>query len=102
MRIRARIFLIVAIVMATITFSPITLAAKSEDKKVEQAHVRVNINSAKADVISDALVGVGLKKAQAIVAYRKKNGRFKSVEDLVLVKGIGNAILEKNRSRITL
>lgn len=56
----------------------------------------VNINTADAKVISKNIKGVGLKKAQAIVAYREKNGIFKKVEDLKKVKGIGNKLLKKN------
>ena len=37
---------------------------------------------------------------QAIVAYRKANGAFKSAEQLTLVKGIGLKTVEKNRDRI--
>lgn len=64
--------------------------------------VEVNINSADADELDKHLVGIGEKKAQAIVEYRKKNGNFKSIEDLTHVKGIGEAILEKNKANIVL
>ena len=56
----------------------------------------VNINTADAQALSKKIKGVGLKKAQAIVAYREQNGEFKSVQDLKKVKGIGNKLLEKN------
>ncbi len=48
----------------------------------------VDINHATAVQLS-ALKGLGLKKAQRIVAYRKQHGAFKRVNDLVQVKGIG-------------
>ena len=60
----------------------------------------VNVNTADADAISRELQGVGLAKAQAIVAYRSKNGDFAAPEDLLKVKGIGPSILEKNRGDI--
>ncbi|MBI2379160.1 MAG: helix-hairpin-helix domain-containing protein [Gammaproteobacteria bacterium] len=63
---------------------------------------KVNINTAGADELSDVLVGVGPAKAQAIVAYRKEKGGFKSAEELAEVKGIGASTLEKNRDRILL
>ena len=56
----------------------------------------VNINTADAQALSKNIKGVGLKKAQAIVAYREKNGAFKKIEDLQKVKGIGAKLLEKN------
>lgn len=48
------------------------------------------------------LNGVGEKKAQAIVEYRQKNGGFKTVDELVNVKGIGPKLLEKNKARLAL
>ncbi|MGR8947504.1 MAG: ComEA family DNA-binding protein [Gammaproteobacteria bacterium] len=61
----------------------------------------VNINSADASKIAEAMTGIGLKRAEDIVAFREKNGRFRSIEDLVLVKGIGASTLDKNRDRIS-
>lgn len=62
----------------------------------------VNINTADAKALDSALVGVGQKTAKAIVDYRAKNGQFKTVDDLLKVKGIGPALLEKNRANITI
>lgn len=61
----------------------------------------VNINTADAASIATSIKGVGLKKAEAIVAYRKTHGPFNSVDDLAAVQGIGKATVEKNRSNIT-
>ena len=61
----------------------------------------VNINTADAETIAQAMNGVGIKKAQDIVAYRTKNGAFKSLEDLSKVKGIGNKTVLKNREKLT-
>ena len=63
---------------------------------------RVNINTADAAAIDQALLNVGPAKAEAIVAYRKAHGSFKSPEQLALVKGIGLKTVEKNRGRIVL
>jgi competence protein ComEA len=60
----------------------------------------VNINTADAATLSRELKGIGMKRAQAIVDYRSKNGPFKSVDELTLVKGIGPAALAKNRDLI--
>ena len=62
----------------------------------------VNINQANAEQLAESLQGVGLKKAQAIVQYRKQNGAFRSKDDLLNVKGIGAETLEKNNSDILL
>jgi len=56
----------------------------------------VNINTADAASLATNISGIGPKKAQAIVTYRKTNGPFKSVQELTNVKGIGQKTLEKN------
>ena len=61
---------------------------------------QVNINKADAATLSAELVGVGEKKAEAIVAYREANGSFKSIEELMNVKGIAEATLKKNAGNI--
>jgi competence protein ComEA len=62
----------------------------------------VNINEADAETLSRQLVGVGKSRADAIVRYREEFGPYHTVEDLLQVKGIGKATLERNRPRITL
>lgn len=61
---------------------------------------RVNVNTADAATMDQVLLNIGPSKAQAIVAYRKAHGSFKSAEQLALVKGIGLKTVEKNRDRI--
>ncbi len=61
----------------------------------------VDINSADAAALAQAMKGVGPAKAEAIVAFRAKNGPFKSVEDLALVQGIGEKTVEMNRDHLT-
>ncbi len=56
----------------------------------------VNINTADAAALAENISGIGPKKAQAIVTYRKKNGPFKNAQELTNVKGIGKKTVEKN------
>jgi competence protein ComEA len=63
---------------------------------------QVDINHADAQLLADSLHGVGLKKAQAIVAWRNANGEFASAQQLTEVKGIGESLLAKNKERIVL
>lgn len=63
---------------------------------------KVNINTADATAIADALTGVGPAKAEAIIAYRKSKGAFKSADQLAAVKGIGLKLVDKNRDRIVI
>lgn len=61
---------------------------------------QVDINSADAKTLAEGLNGVGMSKAEAIVAYRDEHGPFANAEDLALVKGIGEKIVEKNHDNI--
>jgi len=60
----------------------------------------VNINTADAKTIADALADIGLKKAEAIIKYRQAHGPFKSPDELENVAGIGNKTLQKIRADI--
>ncbi len=60
----------------------------------------VNVNTATAEELAEALDGVGMKKAQAIVELREEIGGFKHADELVNVKGIGLKTVEKNREFI--
>ena len=74
--------------------------AHAADKASQHPVDRVNLNTADAATIDRVLLNIGASKAQAIVAYRKEHGAFKSPEQLALVKGIGLKTVEKNRDRI--
>jgi len=81
---------------------PQQLVAKTTVAPRAAVAQRVNINTANAETLANILNGIGIKKAQAIVAFRQKNGPFKSLAELGQVKGIGDATLKKNASVITL
>ncbi|MDY3285377.1 MAG: ComEA family DNA-binding protein [Eubacteriales bacterium] len=61
---------------------------------------KVNINTATAAEL-DTLPGIGPVKAQSIIAYREANGSFSSIEDLILVDGIGEKTMAELRPLIT-
>jgi competence protein ComEA len=86
-----------AMVAVLLAFSAVGLAVEAQPDSTQQIQM-LDINS--ADAIAAALDGVGLTKAQEIVAYREMFGNFHSVEELADVKGIGPATVEKNRQRI--
>ena len=56
----------------------------------------ININTATTEELQ-LLPGVGEARAEAVMALRKQRGGFKSVDELTLVKGIGDAALERLR-----
>ena len=68
----------------------------------EQALVTVNINTASAETIAKNLLGVGLSRANAIVAYRDNYGPFYAAEELSAVKGIGMSTIKKNEGKIVI
>ncbi len=61
----------------------------------------VNINKADARALMENLPGIGEVKAKAIVDYRKKNGSFKRVEDLMNVPGIGKSTFNNLKSEVS-
>lgn len=64
------------------------------------AMAAVNLNTAsKAEL--EAVKGIGPKKAEAIIAYREKNGPFKTVDDLKNVNGFGDKSVANMRSDLT-
>ncbi len=68
-----------------------------EEKEITK---KIDINNASLDELT-LLIGIGEKKAQAIVKYREEMGNFKRIEDIMNVKGIGNSTYEKNKDKIT-
>ncbi|HHQ4696054.1 TPA: ComEA family DNA-binding protein [Aeromonas veronii] len=83
---------------------PVLAANKATPKQTTTASVtketgKLNINTATLAELT-SLKGIGDKKAQAIVDYREKQGKFTSVDQLADVNGIGPATLEANRDMI--
>lgn len=58
------------------------------------AYAAVDLNTANQAEL-EAVKGIGPAKAEAIISYREKNGGFKSVDELVKVKGFGKASVDK-------
>lgn len=61
---------------------------------------KININTAPVEELAQ-LDQIGAKTAQRIVEYRQANGPFKTPEDLMKVKGVGEKIFQKNKDRIS-
>ncbi|HFQ90971.1 MAG TPA: helix-hairpin-helix domain-containing protein [Desulfobulbus sp.] len=105
----AVLFLVLA--QPAIARSPADATAKKTTSKLDKSSKKpktgkkvagkVNINTADAKALTQ-VTGIGPKTAANIIAYRKKHGRFKSVDDLLNVKGIGDKTLKKIKSQIRL
>jgi competence protein ComEA len=60
---------------------------------------RIDINTADEDALQ-TLPGIGPSRAADIVSYRKKNGPFSSIEDIMKVPGIKDAAFSKIKDMI--
>jgi len=90
---RVRLSILAGVWLAGLCLMTRVPAAFASDKLI-------NINTASATELRE-LKGIGDAKAQVIVAYREKNGPFKSVDELRQVHGIGDKLLEKLRPQVT-
>ena len=70
------------------------------DEITAPTRVLINVNTATAEEL-ETLTGIGPSLAQAIIDYRAEHGDFTAAEDLLNVKGIGEAKLEGFRAEIT-
>ncbi|MCF6193416.1 MAG: helix-hairpin-helix domain-containing protein [Kangiellaceae bacterium] len=93
---------IVLSLLLAVSTSQSVMAKKAVSKQSVAQATSVNLNTANAKQIAKALKGIGMKKAEAIIAYRTKHGDFKAIEELASVKGIGVATIAKNHNRIAL
>ena len=72
----------------------------SEEEREEESTL-ININTATIEQLQ-TLTGIGESKANAIIEYRNKNGKFKKIEDIKNVTGIGEVLFEKIKNNITI
>jgi competence protein ComEA len=77
-----------------------TATKEPADSKTKAGGLMVNINKASKDELKN-LKGIGDTRAQDIIDYRKKNGDFKSVDELEKVKGIGPGTMKQIRANVT-
>ncbi len=88
---------LVVLTLATSTLHP--LYAKKMKEAIPQKSatlIKIDLNQADSKALSKAFKGIGPKRAEAIIKYRKAHGSFKSLEDLALVKGLGNQFVKKH------
>lgn len=79
------------------------MEASSEEESIinsDKSSGKVNINTADMSELQ-SVPGIGPATAQKIIEYREHNGKFKSVEDILNVSGIGDKTLENMRPYIT-
>ncbi len=86
--------------LITLTTLLVALLAAPLASAQGEAHSTVNINTDDAVTIAEVLDGVGMTKAQAIVAYREAQGAFEDASELIKVRGIGEGTVAANLDRI--
>ena len=81
-----------------------TLIGQTVSDQTEQhppaSDITVNVNTADAESLAEALDGVGLSRARSIIEWREANGNFEDPYDLVQVRGISERIVKLNEQRI--
>lgn len=97
---------ILPIVLAIPSFpasaAPTSPLAQQASSTVDVApNAKLDLNKADAATLQQQLSGIGSAKAQAIIDYREQHGAFASVDELLEIKGIGKALLERNRHQLT-
>jgi competence protein ComEA len=90
---------IAAIAAPTVKPEPNNVSLVGEITSAAQS-AKVDLNGADAATLQRELSGIGEAKAKAIVAYRESNGPFASIDELLEVKGIGKALLDRNREKL--
>ncbi|MET0513861.1 MAG: helix-hairpin-helix domain-containing protein [Nitrospiraceae bacterium] len=86
--------------------SPVPLPVMTEESTASvqtggASVVRIDVNRATLSELT-GLPGIGPTLAQRVIDYRRANGQFKKVDDLLLVKGIGRKKLERVRALVTI
>ena len=77
-----------------------TCLSNSNSNKTSNKNSMVNINTANIGELT-SLTGIGESKAKSIIEYRTKNGKFKKIEDIMNVTGIGESAYNKIKNIIT-
>jgi competence protein ComEA len=83
------------------TSVPASTAAAGQGTSIATAASLIDINTASASEL-ESLPRVGPALAQRIVDYRAAHGRFRAIEDIMLVTGIGPATFDQIKDLITI
>jgi competence protein ComEA len=101
-----RFLFLTGLLAAALAVVPAAPARAAEAKAAPAAAAKpaasglVDLNTADEEQLT-TVPGIGPALARRIVEFRKQNGGFKSVEDLLKVKGIGEKSFQKLRPHVT-
>lgn len=95
-------WLVIALLMATAGNASLYAAdqnAAAQNAKSKEVVVKVDLNKATLEEL-EAIKGVGPALAERIIAYRNEHGKFKTADDLMGVRGIGQSKFERIKDQI--
>lgn len=72
----------------------------SDVLSLPQKNEKINLNKADVLALTNAVKGIGKKRAEAIINYRDKHGSYKSIEELAQVRGIGERYVKNNLAQL--
>jgi competence protein ComEA len=88
------------VVVSFLTVFSGALYSSTQKQAADSKSVKVNINTAGVDQLVK-LPRIGEKIAKRIIEFREKNGKFKKIQDLMKVKGIGEKTFKKFEKMLT-
>jgi competence protein ComEA len=94
------VLLLVVVSFIMVTGGGLQAAANAEGKDTGSSSAKININTAGSEQLRK-LPRIGEKMSQRVIDYREKNGKFKRIEDIMKVKGIGEKTFEGFKDMIT-
>ncbi|KTD40662.1 ComEA family DNA-binding protein [Legionella parisiensis] len=95
------------LIAVVLSLSVITLSAHAVNTKENSIKQKppvvihkIDLNTADLSMLTGSVKGIGKKRAEAIIAYRKSHHGFKSLEELAEVKGLGQHFVTANRDKL--
>ncbi len=88
---RLNILISIFVILSLFLMSAVPINAMQNNYKKSKL---ININYANSETLTK-LPGIGKKKAERIIKFRKKNGRFKRISDIMKINGIGEKTFKK-------
>ncbi|CAM2796970.1 competence protein ComEA [Legionella steigerwaltii] len=95
-------FIAVVLSLSVTTLSAHAVIPKESSVKKKPPIVihKIDLNTADSSMLTGSVKGIGKKRAEAIIAYRKSHHGFKSLEELADVKGLGQRFVTANRDKL--
>lgn len=77
-----------------------TILYETESYYISESSIKINLNTATKEELMN-LPGIGEHKAESIIEYRKQNGNFKKIEDIMQINGIKEAVFNNIKDYVS-